>query len=63
MGVMASGVRRLTPIEVERLQGLPDGWSAPPGLDAPDSRRYAAVGDAVTANVSQWIGERLLRFG
>lgn len=59
------GVRRLTPRlrECERLQSLPDGWTAPPGLHAPDGRRYAAVGDAVTSNVAQWIGERLLRFG
>lgn len=30
---------------------------------SPDSRRYAAIGDAVTVNVAQWIAERLLRFG
>lgn len=59
----AAGVRRLTPVECERLQSLPDGWTAPPGLHAPDGRRYAAVGDAVTANVAQFIGERLLRYG
>lgn len=51
-------VRRLTPVECERLQGLPDGWTQ---LDAktPDSRRYSALGDAVTANVAEWIGRRL----
>jgi DNA (cytosine-5)-methyltransferase 1 len=51
-------VRRLTPIECERLQGLPDGWTQ---LDekTPDSRRYSALGDAVTANVAEWIGGRL----
>jgi DNA (cytosine-5)-methyltransferase 1 len=58
-----AGVRRLTPVECERLQGMPDNWTAPPGLAAPDSRRYAAVGDAVTVPVARWIGERLLRFG
>jgi DNA (cytosine-5)-methyltransferase 1 len=62
MGVMTSGVRRLTPIETERLQGFPDDWTRVPD-DAPDSRRYAAVGDAVTVPVARWIGERLLRFG
>lgn len=50
------GIRRLTPTECERLQGLPDGWTLP----GSDSRRYAAIGDAVTANVSEWIGRRLL---
>lgn len=52
----AHGVRRLTPVECERLQGLPDGWTSP----GPDSRRYAGLGDAVTANVAEWLGRRLL---
>lgn len=55
----AQTVRRLTPTECERLQGLPDGWTDPHG-NAPDSRRYAALGDAVTAPVAQWIGERII---
>lgn len=63
MGVLSAGVRRLTPRECERLQGFPDGWTAPPGLAAPDSRRYAAVGDAVTVNVAEWIGRRLMELG
>jgi site-specific DNA-cytosine methylase len=60
-GVVQYGaaVRRLTPVECERLQGLPDGWTQVPD-DAPDSRRYAGLGDAVTANVGHWIGARLL---
>ena len=52
----ATGVRRLTPTECERLQALPDGWTD----FGPDSRRYAALGDAVTASVAEWIGRRLL---
>lgn len=48
-------VRRLTPVEAERLQDLPDGWTLP----GPDSRRYSAIGDAVTASVAEWIGGRL----
>jgi DNA (cytosine-5)-methyltransferase 1 len=52
----AEGVRRLTPVECERLQGFPDGWTA----YGPDSRRYAALGDAVTVPVAEWIGRRLL---
>lgn len=58
----ASGVRRLTPVECERLQALPDGWTAPEGVNAPDSRRYAALGDAVTASVAEWIGRRLMAY-
>ena len=52
----ATGVRRLTPRECERLQALPDDWTA----HGPDSRRYAALGDAVTASVGEWIGRRLI---
>ena len=56
MGV-GVGVRRLTPTECERLQALPDGWTA----YGTDSRRYSALGDAVTATVAHWIGTRLLQ--
>ena len=52
-------VRRLTPRECERLQGFPDEWTNPDGKVA-DTNRYAGVGDAVTVNVAQWIGERLV---
>lgn len=55
-------VRRLTPIECERLQALPDNWTNPDGT-APDSRRYAALGDAVTATVGHWLGRRLAEAG
>ena len=55
---VAAQVRRLTPVECERLQGLPDGWTNPDGK-APDSRRYAALGDAVTATVGEWLGHRI----
>jgi DNA (cytosine-5)-methyltransferase 1 len=54
------GVRRLTPVECERLQGLPDGWTDVNG--ASDTKRYAAIGDAVTAPVARWIGERILKY-
>jgi len=53
-----AGVRRLTPVECERLQGLPDGWTDVFASVA-DSRRYSGLGDAVTANVAEWIGRRL----
>lgn len=48
-------VRRLTPIECERLQGFPDGWTA----EQADSNRYKQMGNAVTVNVIEWIGKRL----
>jgi DNA (cytosine-5)-methyltransferase 1 len=54
-----AGVRRLTPTECERLQALPDGWTDLGGT--PDSRRYAALGDAVTASVAEWIGHQLMQ--
>ena len=38
-------VRRLTPLECERLQGFPDGWTDIPG--ASDSARYRALGNSV----------------
>jgi len=52
-----ASVRRLTPTECERLQALPDGWTQLGST--PDSRRYAALGDAVTATVGEWIGTTL----
>lgn len=53
-------VRRLTPAECERLMSWPDNWTAPPGVKATDSRRYAACGDGVVANVAEWIGRGIL---
>lgn len=50
-------VRRLMPVECERLQGLPDGWTEP----GTATRRYAAIGDAVTVQVGEWVGRALLR--
>ena len=54
-----ASVRRLTPLECERLMGLPDGWTAPPGVKAPDSKRYAACGDAIVTTVAFWIADRI----
>ena len=48
-------VRRLVPIECERLQGFPDDWTA----GQADSHRYKQCGNAVTVNVIAWIGARL----
>ena len=47
-------VRRLTPVECERLQGFPDGWTE--GVS--DTQRYKQLGNAVTVNVIQAIGEK-----
>jgi len=56
-------VRRLTPLECERLQGFPDGWTALAGttLDAErsDSLRYHALGNAVSVAVVEWIARRI----
>lgn len=38
-------IRRLTPMECERLQGFPDGWTSIPG--ATDAKRYKALGNSV----------------
>ncbi len=52
----ASTVRRLTPVECERLQGFPDGWTD----GQPDSRRYKQMGNAVCVPVVEWIMRRLV---
>jgi DNA (cytosine-5)-methyltransferase 1 len=49
-------IRKLTPLECERLQGFPDGWTE--GVS--DTQRYKMLGNAVTTNVVKAIGERLL---
>jgi len=50
------GVRRLMPVECERLQGFPDGWTE--GLS--DSVRYRLLGNAVAVPVAEWIGRRIV---
>jgi DNA (cytosine-5)-methyltransferase 1 len=50
-------VRRLTPVECERLQGFPDGWTE--GIS--DAQRYKCLGNAVTVNVIKAIAEKLGR--
>lgn len=50
-------IRRLTPVECERLQGFPDDYTNIPG--ATDSKRYAALGNSMTVNVMHWIGKRI----
>lgn len=50
-------VRRLTPVECERLQGLPDNWTEALGSD---SARYRAIGNGGAVPVMEWIGRRIL---
>jgi len=49
--IMDSNVRRLTPVECERLQGFPDDWTA----GQSDSTRYKQMGNAVAVPVVEWI--------
>ena len=55
-------VRRLCPTETEALMGWPRNWTAPEGVKASDSRRYAACGDGIVANVAFLIGQRIMQF-
>lgn len=54
-------IRKLTPLECERLQGFPDGWTeyGADGKKISDSARYKALGNAVTVNFPRMIGEKL----
>ena len=57
-------VRRLTPVECERLQGMPDNhtripWRNKPAEDCPDGPRYKAIGNSMAVPVMRWIGERI----
>lgn len=57
-------VRRLTPVECERLQGFHDGYSAipwrnKPASECPDGPRYKALGNSFAVPVVRWIGERI----
>ena len=49
-------VRRLTPLECERLQGFPDGWTA----GQADSPRYRQMGNAVAVPVFEWVARRVI---
>ena len=59
-----SQVRRLTPVECERLQGFPDGytaipWRGKPANQCPDGPRYKALGNSWAVPVARWIGRRI----
>jgi DNA (cytosine-5)-methyltransferase 1 len=51
------GLRRFTPLECERLQGFPDGWTE--GFS--DTVRYRMLGNAVSVPVAEWIAKRIVK--
>lgn len=66
MLVGGSSVRRLTPIECERLQGLLDDytlipWRSKPAAECPDGLRCKAIGNSTAIRVVRWLGHRLLQ--
>ncbi len=64
-GVMTGmAVRRLTPVECERLQGFPDDytmipWKKKPADQCPDGPRYKALGNSMAVPCMRWIGKRI----
>lgn len=57
-------VRRLTPVECERLQGFPDDytripWKKKSAEECPDGGRYKALGNSMAVNCMRWIGRRI----
>lgn len=55
-------VRRLTPLECERLQGFPDNWTATSnGKPQADSPRYKQMGNAVAVPCVEWVARRIVR--
>ena len=54
-------IRKLTPLECERLQGFPDDWTnvSRNGKPAPDGPRYKAIGNSMAVPVMRWIGQRI----
>lgn len=59
-------VRRLMPVECERLQGFPEEWTTlearPTDVERIESMRYKALGNAVTVPVAEWLAERISRY-
>ena len=54
-------LRRLMPVESERLMGFPEGWTDVPwkGGRAPGGYRHRALGNSMCVNVMAWVGERI----
>lgn len=59
----SGGVRRLSPVECERLQGWPDQWTRfdEKGRELADGPRYRMIGNGVTSSVAEWLGRRLVK--
>ena len=60
--MQSMAVRRLTPVECERLQGFPDNYTNIPWRgkpESPDSLRYKAMGNSMAVPCMKWIGERI----
>lgn len=62
------GVRRLTPVEGERLQGMPDNhtqipWRGKPAEACPDGPRYQAIGNSMHVGTMRWIGVQIGSIG
>tara|TARA_X000001388_G_C2234359_1_gene124635 strand:+ start:534 stop:1718 length:1185 start_codon:yes stop_codon:yes gene_type:complete len=57
-----NSIRRLTPLECERLQGFPDNWTQE-GINGPisDTQRYKMCGNAVTVDVVEAVGKQILK--
>ena len=63
--LLIPNVRRLTPIECERLQDFADNytqipWRGKQPEECPDGNRYKALGNSMAVPVMKWIGERIL---
>lgn len=52
-------VRRLTPMECERLQDFPDGYTDVPGKKYAETHRYKALGNSMAVPVVRWIGRAI----
>jgi len=64
LAITGMKVRRLTPVECERLQGFPDGYTdiKPNGKPTPDGPRYKALGNSWAVPNVRWIGERINKY-
>lgn len=59
----AAAVRRLTPVECERLQGYPDGWTATSNCrPQSDSARYRQLGNSIAVPVFAWVARQIAAY-
>lgn len=58
---LTNAVRRITPLEAERLQGWPDNWTlhAKAGHHQSDTKRYKQIGNGISSPVARWVAERI----